>query len=197
MNKQKLTIFISVALMSFLATPLFADDVTESISEALEYYNNGDYSDAVSNLNYAAQLIQQKKGVSLESLLPQPLKGWMAAEASSQAAAAGVFGGVTAEREYTRGDATVSVTIISDSPMIQGMAMLFSNPVFAVSDGGKLEKIAGQKAIVKYDSAGKSGEIQIMVGNRFLVMIEGDGVEKADLKQYAEGIDYKKLAAMP
>jgi hypothetical protein len=197
MNKQKLTIFISVALMSFLATPVFADDVTESISEALEYYNNGDYSDAVSNLNYAAQLIQQKKGGSLESLLPQPLKGWMAAEASSQAAAAGVFGGVTAEREYTRGDATVSVTIISDSPMIQGMAMLFSNPVFAVSDGGKLEKIAGQKAIVKYDSAGKSGEIQIMVGNRFLLMIEGDGVEKADLKQYAEGIDYKKLAAMP
>jgi hypothetical protein len=197
MNKQKLTIFISVALISFLATPVFADDVTESISEALEYYNNGDYSDAVSNLNYAAQLIQQKKGGSLESLLPQPLKGWMAAEASSQAAAAGVFGGVTAEREYTRGDATVSVTIISDSPMIQGMAMLFSNPVFAVSDGGKLEKIAGQKAIVKYDSAGKSGEIQIMVGNRFLLMIEGDGVDKADLKQYAEGIDYKKLAAMP
>jgi hypothetical protein len=197
MNKQTRRITICVVLTFLLAIPVFADDITESISEALESYNNGDFTEAVSTLNYAAQLIQQKKGGNLESLLPEPLTGWTAEEASSQAMGAGMFGAVTVERDYTKGQASVSVTFVTDSPMIQGMAMMFSNSAFAVSDGGKLEKIAGQKAIVKYDAADKWGEIQIMVANRFLVMIEGDGVAKSDLQEYAEVIDYKKLAAMP
>jgi hypothetical protein len=198
MKKRKLTTTLCIALITlFVAGPAVADDITDSIKEALDYYKNGDFTEAVSNLNYAAQLIQQKKGGSLESFLPEPLKGWKAEDTSSQAAAAGIFGGVTAEREYTKGDASVSVTIVTDSPMIQGMAVMFTNPAFAVSDGGKMEKIAGQRAIVKYSSADKSGDIQIMVASRFLISIDGSDVNKSELKKYAAGINYKKLAAMP
>ncbi len=182
---------------TFFAGSASADDITDSIKEGLEYYKNGEYTEAVSNLNYATQLIQQKKGGSLESFLPDPLKGWTAQETTSQAVGAGLFGGVTAERDYRKGNGSVSVTIVTDSPMIQGMAVMFSNPAFAVSDGGKLERIAGQKAIVKYSSADKEGDIQIMVVSRFLVSIEGDNVSKSDLKKYAAAIDYKKLSALP
>ena len=175
----------------------FADDITTSINEALEYYNNGEYTEAVSSLNYASQLIQQKKGGSLESFLPKPLSGWSAEDASSQAAGAGMFGGVTAQREYRKGDSSVSVTIITDSPMLQGMMVMFSNPMFATQDGGKLEKINKQKAIVKYQPADKEGEIQIMVNSRFLVTVEGRGVTKEEMKQYAGAIDYDKLADLP
>ena len=190
------TIVLSLSFLIFAGSVL-ADDITDSINEALEYYKNGEYTEAVSNLNYAAQLIQQKKGGSLESFLPEPLDGWKARETSSQATGAGIFGGVTAEREYTKGDASVSVTIVTDSPMLQGMAMMFSNPAFAVSDGGKLEKIAGQRAIVKFSSADKEGDIQVMVANRFLVSVDGRNVSKSDLENYTAAIDYKKLALLP
>jgi hypothetical protein len=175
-----------------------ADDVTDSINEALEYYNAGKYSDAIGSLNYAAQIIGQKKGGQLEDFLPTPLAGWTAEEAGSQAAGAAMFGGgVSASRSYRKENASVDVQIVTDSPILQGMMMMFTNPAFAASDGGKLEKINGQKAIVKYSAADREGTINIMVVNRFLVTIEGDDVTKDDLTAYAQAVDYDKLAAMP
>ncbi len=54
--------------------------------------------------------------------------------------------------------------------------------------------IGGSKALEKYDSTGRSGEIQIMVDNRFMVQITVNGVDAAAMKAAAETIDLKKLA---
>ncbi|MEZ4568545.1 MAG: hypothetical protein R2860_16815 [Desulfobacterales bacterium] len=76
--------------------------------------------------------------------------------------------------------------------------MMLSNPMFAASDGGKMERIGKQKAIVKIrDASNQSGEIQIVVANRFMVTIEGDGVTDKVLKDYAGAIDFNKMAQMP
>jgi len=175
-----------------------ADDVTDSINEALEYYKKGEHSSAVESLNYAAQLIQQMKGEGLESFLPGPLSGWTAEPASSQAAAAAMMGGgVSASRQYSKDSSSVDVQIIADAPMLQGMMMMFSNPMLATADGGKLEKIGGEKAIVKYDAANREGEIQVVVANRFFIVISGNDVGKEDLKGYAQAINFKKLATLP
>ena len=148
--------------------------------------------------NYASQLIQQKKGKALESFLPEPLTGWTAEDATSQVTGAAMFGGgVTVEREYRKGSSSITIQIITDSPIMQGVMMMFSNPMFAASEGGKLEKIGRQKAIVKFDPANKDGDIKIVVANRFLVSIEGDGITREDLKGYAKAIDYKKMASLP
>ena len=183
--------------MAFSASG-YADDIEGSVKEALQYYKNGEYKDAVESLNYASQLIQQKIGGELESFLPEPLNGWTARKASSQAEGASMFGGgITAERQYSKDSSSITVQIITDSPIMQGMMMMFSNPMFATSDGGKLERIGRQKAIVKFDSNSKDGEIKIVVANRFFVSIEGQGITKEDLKGYAKAIDYKKLQALP
>ncbi|MGB5443940.1 MAG: hypothetical protein WBM99_00425 [Psychromonas sp.] len=184
-------------LLTFSATTS-ADDIQDSINEALQYYNNGEYKDAADSLNYATQLIQQKRGGGLELFLPQPLTGWTVRETSSQAMGAAMFGGgITAERTYNKGASSISVQIITDSPMMQGMMMMFSNPMYATADGGKLERISREKAIVKYDPGNKDGNINMVVANRFLVTIEGQGVTKEELVAYAEAIDYKKLESLP
>ncbi|NLV23436.1 MAG: hypothetical protein GXY54_01465 [Deltaproteobacteria bacterium] len=194
---------ISMAAVVFVAATLlgmtaWADDVTDSINEALQAYQKGDLAEAVQNLNYASQLIQQKKGEGLASLLPGPLAGWTAEDATSQAATAAMFGGgVTAERRYSKDAAGVTIQVVADSPLLQGVMMMFSNPMFATADGGKMEKIGAQKAIVKYDAAGKSGDIKIVVANRFLVTVEGRDADLADMKAYAAAVDYQKLAALP
>jgi hypothetical protein len=175
-----------------------ADDVTDSVNEALQFYKDGKYTEAASSLTYAAQLIQQKKGASMESILPEPLTGWTAEETSSQAASAAMFGGgVTVERMYARDSNTVKIQVVTDSPMLQSMIMMMTNPMFATSNGGKPETINGQRAIVKINSGEKSGQIQLVIANRFLVTIDGEEVSKEDLVAYARAIDYQKMTSLP
>ena len=197
-SKIKLALAVfSVVIFTFSA-PVLADDVTDYINEALQYYKDGQYSDAVDSLNFAEQMIQQKKSAGLETFLPGPLKGWKAEVATSQAASSAMLGGgISAERQYSKGDSSIDIQIMADSPMLQGVMMMMSNPMFATSDGGKLERIGKQKAIIKFDPGDKEGEIQIVVANRFMVTIEGDGVTKKDLKDYAKAIDYNKMSKLP
>jgi hypothetical protein len=193
-----MTVAAAFLFMSVVSGPVLADEVTDSVNEALKQYSNGEFADAVQSLDYAAQLIRQKKGGQLEAFLPKPLSGWKAEDAKSQAMGAAMFGGgVTAERSYVNGDSRVSVKIITDSPMMQGMMMMFSNPMMATSDGGKLEKINGERAIVKYSKENKDGNINIVIAGRFLITVDGNDVGRQDLIAFAQGIDFKKLAVMP
>jgi len=200
MRFSKTAIILAILSVVFLtfSTASFADDVTEYINEALQYYKDGAYSDAVDSLNYAGQLIQQKKSSGLEAFLPKPLKGWTAEAATSQAASSAMLGGgITAERSYSKGNSSIEIQIMADSPMLQGVMMMMSNPMFATADGGKLERIGKQKAIVKFDPSTKNGELQIVVANRFMVSIDGEQISKKDLKDYAKAIDYTKMTQLP
>jgi len=201
MKKRILKIALVSALVVGLVAfsgPVYADEITDSINEALTQYNNNDFSAASESLGYALQLLGQKKGGQLQELLPQALPGWTADEASSETVNAAIMGGgINAERRYQRDDSSVTVKFVTDSPMLQGMMMMFSNPMFATADGGKLEKIKGQKAIIKFNTRDKNGSITIVVGNRTLILIEGNSVTREDLKNYAAAIDYRKLSALP
>ena len=195
-KQSKLFGMVVAMLMAVFIGYAYADDVTDAINEALQQYNGGNYSEAMSSLNYASQLVGQKKGGNLQSLLPEPLQGWTAEDKKSEAVQM-YGGGVTAERRYRKDESSVSIRIITDSPMLQGMMMMLSNPMMATSDGGKMVKIGGEKAIVKYNASKKRGDINIVVANRFLVTIEGRTVELEDLKAYGAAIDYKKLSSLP
>ncbi|MFI0399203.1 MAG: hypothetical protein ACH34X_08990 [Thiolinea sp.] len=189
---QLITVLTLSALASF--TSVRADDVTDSIQEATDAYAKGDNAKALESLNYAVQLIQQAKAQGLEALLPQPLSGWTAEKAESAAVGAAMFGGgITVDRRYTKGDSSINIQLVTDSPMLQGMMSLFANPLFATSSGGKLEKVAGQKVISTYDATSQSGEYQFAIANKYMVTIKGNKVSADDMKAYAEGIDFKKM----
>lgn len=191
-------VVVALLVMPIAQTPAAADDVTDAINEALKQYKDGAFADAVQSLDYASQLIRQQKGGQLEAFLPKPIAGWTAEAAKSQAIGSAMFGGgITAERSYAKGDSRVDIKIITDSPLMQAMMMMFSNPMLATADGGKLERINGEKAIVKYNSDSKDGNINMVIANRFLITIEGNNVALQDLNAFAQGIDFKKLASMP
>lgn len=178
-----------------LGPTLRADDVTDSIDEAVKAYKANDYATAAQSLDAAAQLVRQKRGEQFKALLPEAPKGWEAEEATAQSAGAAMFGGgVTAERQYRKGDASMTVKLITDSPIMQGVLMMMGNPMFANADGGKLERIKGQKAIFK--NKGGSGSVNVVVSGVLLVQIEGSDVTDADLRAFAEAIDYGKIASL-
>lgn len=187
-----------IALATALAAAsVRADDVEDSVQEAMKAYQSGDYQGAASSLEYAAQLVREKRGTALQAVLPAPLAGWSAAEAKAETAAASLFGGMTsAERFYTKGDAKVTVRVVTDSPMLQGLMAFLTNPAMAAASGMKMQRIADQKGMVKYDPATKDGEVTVVVANRFMITVEGKGAEQQDLVAYAGAIDYRKLQGL-
>lgn len=191
----KRVVFLFLVFLPFTAMAA-EDDVLTAINEAVNQYNRGDFAGAASNLDYAAQLIRQKKSENLKVILPEPLGGWQAGEASAEAVGAAMLGGgITVRRDYTKGKAKISVEVVTDSPILQSVMMMLNNPMFASAGGGKLETIKGQRAIVNYDKAGKSGDLNMVVGNGFMVTVRGRNAELADMMAYAGAVDTAKLDA--
>ena len=196
MSKIFCMCFIALFIGSpfFISGAVFADEITDSIEEAAEYYKESNYVEAANSLDYASQLIRQKRSGKLEALLPEPLAGWSAEDVKSQAAGPGFLGGmISAKRKYKKDKSSVTIEMITDSPALQSMVMMFSNPAYASADGGKLTKIKRQKAIIKYHPSKKNGEINIVVAKQYLVSVKGRNVSQNDLVDYASAIDYKKL----
>ncbi len=179
-----------------LASPVFAEDeVLRTVDEAVSQYKKGDFAGAASNLDYASQLIRQKKSEEMKSLLPEPLTGWTAEPASAQALGTAVFGGgITVSRSYSNPPASLSIDIVSDSPLLQSLVMMLNNPMFVGASGGKLEAVKGQRAIVKYNESTRSGDLNIVVDNRFMVTVKGQKIGREDLLAFAGLIDFTELA---
>lgn len=182
----------AIMLIASLAAPTLADDVTDQIDEAVKAYEKEDYNTAITALDAASTLMRQKKAETVTKLLPAPLDGWKADDVTSNVAGAGMFGGgISAERRYTSGKRTVTINITSDSPMLQAMSMMFSNPMFMGQDN-KLVVIDGQKAIAN----NAENTLTAMVVNKVLVKIGGSGdVSQDDLKQWFKAIDFKAIEA--
>ena len=185
---------ISLALLLSFSPMLQADDVKDQIEEAIKAYEKDDYNMAITALDSASTLIRQKKGELVSKLLPEPLDGWEAGEAKSSAAGAGMFGGgISAEKRYTRKaegkTETITISITTDSPLIQTMGMMFSNPMFMGQDN-KLLVINGEKTIANE----RDNSLTSMIANKVMVKIDGDKkVSPETLKEYFKAIDFKAI----
>ncbi|HLP08578.1 MAG TPA: hypothetical protein VK178_10460 [Opitutaceae bacterium] len=192
--KQALRILPALALLAVASVR--ADDVTDNLDAAKEAYDAGNFSQAITSLDAANQFIRQKKAELVAKLLPNAPKGWEASEAQTEAAASSMLGGgVTATRNYNRGESSVTMKIQSDSAVMQ-YAMMFNNPMMLAASGAKLETINGQSVSVAFEKGGNSGNIKAVVDNRYYVEIEGNGVTDDDLRTFAKALDFAKLAAM-
>ena len=83
-------------------------------------------------------------------------------------------------------DRDVTISILTDSPMMQAFMMMFSNPAIISAQGGTLQMIAGQRALVKQDG------VTIVLQNTYLIQVEGSA-SKEDYIAYAGAIDFAGL----
>lgn len=147
--------------------------------------------DAVSSGNTTQQM--QKKADSLKLFIPKPLNGWKAEEVKSSAVE-GI--GIRVSRSYSKGDNDLSIVFVADSQSIQTMGLMLSNPAYYNAAGGKALKVNGQDTIITYDPNIKAGKIEAVIDNRYLITVNGENVQKADLTGYAKTIDYKKISSI-
>jgi len=191
MKKEKWLHILAISML-ISTMPNVADDVTDTIEDALAAYKEGDMAGAKEDLSYALELLKQQKGDTLKSYLPEPIEGWSAESVKAETAGAAMLGGgTTVSRVYKKGDARVEINIITDSPLMQSLGGMFANPMFA--SGGKLKRIKREKAMIEYNPDRHSGKVTLMVANRFLVTVEGRNVSEDELISYTRQIDFKAL----
>jgi hypothetical protein len=197
MPKKFLTLCLCTALMVLPGTAL-ADDITDMIKRGLKLYEEGNLSQSMEELNFALAQMRQKKADSLTEIFPDAPSGWKAEKAVSESAGAGLLGGgISASRSYKKdgGKGKAKVEIMTDSPLIQSMAMMLSNPMFLQGGkNGKLIRLKGQKAILKDNGKGRA-DIQMLIDNKILVKAEARRTDDAAdvVKELAKNLDLDKL----
>ena len=188
-------ILAALALTLLIAAPAAADEIIEQIQQAIELYQAGDFAGAAGELEFAAAQIRQLRAGELSGALPEALSGWSAADAETATMGATMFGGGTsASRSYSQDTANIEVQIMTDSPMLQSLAMMLNNPMILSSSGQKLVRVQGNKAALEWDGSG--GSVNVVVMGSVLVTVSGDGCTKDDLMGYAEAVDYKLIKEM-
>ena len=136
----------------------------------------------------------------LQTVLPE-LAGWERGKPTGERMTAPV-NFAEASVTHTKGDATIS-TKITDSALNQVLvapfAMFLAGNYERETDSGyeKSVKIGDQPAFEKWDTEDKSGDLTVIVNKRFIVAIEGRGIDNAKvLHEVLEKTDLKKLAAL-
>ena len=188
---------VLLIVVSWGSTPACADEILDAMNEAIKAYKEKEYAEAAESLDYAKQLIQQLRSEGIMKFLPEALPGWESKTAQTQSM--GMLGGMSGvEKEYWKpgtedqGEKRITINIMAESPIMQGMMAMF-NPMYAGAQGGKLQKIKRNKAIVTYNPDSRSGEVSVLVEKSYIVAIKGDSVDEKDLLDYAEAVDYKGL----
>lgn len=140
----------------------------------------------------------------LKELLPKELPGGLKGTRKGQKN--GAFGMMVSEAEGSyegeNGGPSISmkITDISGTGGLGAMAHTAwaSAEVDNETDDGyeKTTTISGFKALEKFNTKGKNGEIQVLVDRRFVVEVRGSDVTVEQLKGALGTIDLKKLAEL-
>lgn len=168
-------------------------EIEQAISEGTQAYQEGQLSQAASQFDYVATLIRQQQAEALGSLFPEPLPGWKAKKVASQGVSATFFGGgINASRNYHKGSASLEISITKDSPLLQAMAVLFSNANMASMAGYKVKRINGHTTMFKQDD--NSLELHMLIASNILIQLNGSGLSETDLYAYAEALDIDAIS---
>jgi hypothetical protein len=139
----------------------------------------------------------------LKALLPETLPGFKRTSATGEKA--GAMGMIVshADGEYSGdGGAHLSVKITDignvTGPLGLGLAGWAMVEIDRETETGyeKSTVLGGNKAFEKYDSRSKHGEVNVLVGNRFVVEVKGRDVKVEDIKAVAGKLDLAKLASL-
>lgn len=136
----------------------------------------------------------------LQAALPE-VSGWQREAPTGERMTAPVAFS-QAEADYTMGDANINVKVV-DSAFSQLLIAPWSMFLTAgyereTSEGyEKSVTIGGHPGFERFNTAGKDGELNIVVAKRFLVTIEGDNIADTKvLHAFAAKIDAAKLEAV-
>ncbi|MBK7475721.1 MAG: hypothetical protein IPI11_06805 [Haliscomenobacter sp.] len=143
----------------------------------------------------AEELVDFQK---LKDLLPSRLGWFVRKEHKGQRAGVAGFGASSAEAKYVSGQQTMEVSMADLGPMagLVGAIAVWANVEMDNTTETGYERtitVQGYKAMETFDRASKTGELNILVGDRFMVHLQGEQIKERTLSDAAEKLALKKL----
>jgi hypothetical protein len=139
----------------------------------------------------------------LKELMPEKLIGLKRSESTGEKSGAMGFTVSTAQAKYGgKGDATLEIEIVDTGGIAGVSTMALATWSMADIDKEttngyeKTTNLEGYKAFEKYDNNIKSGEINVLVADRYIVNVEGNDVSMEQLKEALKEIELSKLAGL-
>jgi hypothetical protein len=158
---------------------------------------------AVSGAANAGKKVETVDYKELKAMLPESLPGMKRTDASGEKNAAMGMQISNAEGRYRADDGssmTIKITDIGSMTGLAGMATYAwaRTEVDRESDHGyeKTSTFGGYKSREKYDKSSKSGEVSVLVGDRFVVEVDGNNVDMDAIKNALGKVDLGKLNSM-
>lgn len=200
MNLKKYGLGLSMLLATAIATSCGSkEEEKEEPKNALE---------AMQQMADKAEAMKDKAPVEpvdfreLRDLLPKSVGGLDQTEATGEKNGAAGFTVSQAEARYNSGESSIDVKII-DTGGIGGFGMMglaawtmMSVDKETATGYEKTTMIEGYKGYEKYDNGSKSGEVNVLVADRYVVTLNGSGVTMDQMKEAVGSIDLKKLAKL-
>ena len=188
MNKvQGLALVGLCGAQLLLAVPAHADDVTDKINQGLSAYAKKDYAAAATALDTASALMRTKSSEMWKVFLPAAPPGWTV---ESTEAGAGTLGiGNSASRRYVQDGRSVDIALMTDSPVMQGLAAVLANPMIAAATGKTVMVDSRRFNYVQTDNS-----YVTLIADRVLLRVKGsDGVSEDALKAFLALLNFPEI----
>lgn len=189
---------LAAALAAGFAMPALADEITDQLDQARSYYEEGDVTGAIAELEFVLQALRGRIGQELLATFPEPPAGWTVEDKpEQQSGQIPMLGsGTMLGRTYRGGDgALIEAQLMSGGGFLQGLAGMFLNPqVLAAQPNAKRVRIGRENAVVTYDPTDKSGQLVLDLGGKATIMLQGQQLPSSDpLVELANQWDLKKV----
>jgi len=179
--------------LTLLVLSARAVEVTDQLDAARKAYDTGELRGAIQALSFATARIQEKINDQLLKLLPEPLPGWQAEAAQSEAGGiAAMVAGTIISRTYRREDgAEVELRLMADSPMMAMMTMMMQTPfLMQASKEMRVYTNRGYQGMIQHTDDSDVWEISLMVGNRVVVQAKGSQIQdQRPVDDYLNALD--------
>lgn len=179
----------AACLAAILAVTLPAasrgDEIVDQLDQARRYYEAGDLTGAVGELEFVLQALRGRVSEALAATFPTAPEGWTAEAAGDPSSGAIPFvGGNMVGRTYRSPDGAGSIEaqLLTGGGFLQGLAGMFMNPaMLAAQPNAKRVRIGRENAVVTYDPAQRSSQLVLDLGGKGTVMVEGKNLDSGDL----------------
>lgn len=138
---------------------------------------------------------------ALRAILPDGPAGMTRTDSRSETKKIGGISASTASATYSDGKSgrlTIEITDMGNMSGLLSLGSLAMNATESESDTGYEKNIAigGQRVHEKYTKAGSESELDTIAGDRFMVQVNGSGVDVASAEQLLGQVDLTRLASL-
>ena len=196
-------LFLSLITIGLCITMMAeAQEFDKSLASAKASYNSGNLEDARFNLENALREIDAAIGREILKVLPTTLGGMNSDVKNDQVTgmSGGLTGGLYVQRRYGKDqEKSVTLDIISDSPLMAGINAILAMPMIMNSGDSnqKVVKVQGYKSLLTRESDENNQttgyQVQTPFNSSLLTLDYNGSISEAEVLKLANSLPLEKI----